>query len=47
MHRTFTKEHWHKLHSLLTNWKDNIHTIREQVGHLAKAQIELMHQKPV
>merc|ERR1712004_374204 len=44
MHRTFTKEHWHKLHTLLTNWKSNLHTIREQVGHLAKAQIDLMHQ---
>jgi len=44
MHRTFTREHWHKLHSLLTNWKSNAHTIREQVGHLAKAQIDLMHQ---
>merc|ERR1719468_717579 len=46
MHRTFTKEHWHKLHSLLNNWKSNLHTIREQVGHLAKAQIHLMHQTP-
>jgi len=46
MHRTFTKEHWHKLHSLLNNWKSNLHTIREQVGHLAKAQIDLMHQTP-
>ena len=44
MHRTFTREHWNKLHTLLTNWKTNLHTIREQVGHLAKAQIDLMHQ---
>merc|ERR1712241_128682 len=46
MHRSFTKEHWHKLHTLLTNWRSNLHTVREQVGHLAKAQIDLMHQTP-
>jgi translation initiation factor 3 subunit M len=45
MHRTFTKEHWHKLHTLLTNWRSNLHTVREQVGHLAKAQIDLMHNQ--
>jgi len=47
MHRTFTTEHWHKLHTLLTNWKTNLHTVREQVGHLAKAQIDLMHKQPM
>merc|ERR1711971_1230259 len=45
MHRTFTKEHWHKLHTLLINWRSNLHTVREQVGHLAKAQIDLMHNQ--
>lgn len=45
MHRTFTLQHWHKLHTLLTNWKTNLHTIREQLSHLATAQIEMIHQK--
>merc|ERR1719414_1020853 len=44
MQRTFTKEHWGKLHSLLTSWKGNLHTIREQIGQLAVAQMELMHE---
>lgn len=46
MHRTFTKQHWNNLHSLLKNWKENLHTTREQIGQLAQAQVELMrHQK--
>ena len=44
MQRTFTKEHWGKLHSLLTGWKGNLHTIREQIGQLAVAQIDLMRE---
>ncbi len=44
MHRTFTKQHWSKLHTLLTSWKSNLHVVREQIGHLATAQIELIHQ---
>ena len=44
MHRTFTTQHWNKLHVLLTSWKSNLHVIREQVGHLATAQIELIRQ---
>ena len=44
MQRTFTKEHWGKLHSLLTGWKGNLHTIREQIGQLALAQIDLMRE---
>ena len=44
MHRTFTQEHWHKLHTLLTNWRSNLHKVREQVGQLATAQIEIMKQ---
>lgn len=44
MHRTFTTQHWKKLHTLLTSWKSNLHVIREQIGHLASAQIELIHQ---
>jgi len=45
MHRTFTKQHWHNLHSLLQNWKTNLHTIRGQLSTLATAQIEMMHQQ--
>lgn len=44
MHRTFTKQHWNKLHTLLNSWKTNLHVIREQIGHLATAQIDLIHQ---
>lgn len=43
MHRTFDKAHWTQLHSLLTNWKTNLHTVREHIGHLAQMQIELIH----
>jgi len=43
MHRTFTPEHWSNLHTLLVNWKSNLHTVREHVGHLAQMQIELIH----
>jgi hypothetical protein len=32
MHRTFTTQHWKKLHTLLTSWKTNLHVIREQVS---------------
>jgi len=44
MHRTFTQEHWRKLHTLLTNWRSNLHTVREQVGRLATAQMDLIKQ---
>ncbi len=44
MHRTFTKQHWHSLHQLLTSWRDNLHGIRGQVGHLATAQVEMARQ---
>lgn len=43
MHRTFDAAHWSQLHSLLTNWKTNLHTVREHIGHLASMQIELIH----
>jgi len=43
MHRTFNKQHGTQLHSLLTNWKSNLHTVREQIGHLAQMQIEMIH----
>lgn len=47
MHRTFTKQHWSHLHNLLTSWRNNLHTIREQISHLATAQIEMIHQKKI
>ena len=31
MHRTFTKQHWHNLQGLLTNWRTNLHNLRGQV----------------
>jgi len=43
MHRTFDKAHWTQLHSLLTDWKTNLHTVREHIGHLAQMQIKLIH----
>jgi len=43
MHRTFTQQHWSNLHSLLTNWKSNLHTVRDHIGHLAQMQMELIH----
>jgi len=45
MHRTFGTEEWHQLHQLLTQWKNNIHTVKEQMQHVASAQIDLMHKK--
>ena len=45
MHRTFTKQHWNNLHGLLTSWRSNLHSVREQIGHLATAQVELMRQQ--
>ena len=42
MHRTFTEQHWNNLHTLLSNWRGNLHTIREQISHLANAQIEMI-----
>lgn len=47
MHRTFTKQHWTHLHTLLTSWRNNLHTIRDQISHLAQAQIEMIHQKKI
>jgi len=47
MHRTFTKQHWTHLHNLLTSWRNNLHTIRDQISHLAQAQIEMIHQKKI
>jgi len=44
MHRTFTMQHWTNLHQLLTSWKGNLHTTREQIAHLAAAQVEMMKQ---
>ena len=44
MHRTFTKQHWNSLHGLLTSWKGNLHTIREQIAHLSSAQGEMIRQ---
>ena len=47
MHRTFTTQHWTHLHQLLTSWKSNLHTIRENISHLASTQIEMIHQNKI
>lgn len=45
MHRTFGPGDWQQLHSLLTEWKNNIHTVKDQMQHVASAQVDLMHKK--
>lgn len=45
MHRTFGPGDWQQLHQLLTQWKSNIHTVKEQMQHVASAQVDLMHKK--
>jgi len=45
MHRTFGPGDWQQLHQLLIQWKTNIHTVKEQMQHVASAQIDLMHKK--
>lgn len=45
MHRTFGPGDWQQLHHLLTQWKANIHTVKEQMQHVASAQVDLMHKK--
>ena len=47
MHRTFTKQHWVHLHSLLTSWKTNLHTVRDHIGHIANRQMEMIHKKQI
>ena len=44
MHRTFTTQHWHNLHGLLTSWRGNLHTIREQISQLATAQVDMIRK---
>jgi len=43
--RTFGPGEWQQLHQLLSQWKNNIHTVKDQMNHVASAQIELMHKK--
>jgi len=45
MHRTFGPGDWQQLHQLLSQWKSNIHTVKEQMQHVASAQVDLMHKK--
>jgi len=44
MHRTFTKQHWHNLQGLLTNWRTNLHSLRGQIAHLSEAQNNMKRQ---
>ena len=41
MHRTFTKQHWHNLQGLLTNWRTNLHSLRGQVTDPISVQISV------
>jgi len=45
MHRTFGEADWQQLHTLLSQWKTNIHTVKDQMQHVASAQVDLMHKK--
>merc|ERR1719333_1787211 len=45
MHRTFGPGEWQQLHQLLSSWRNNIHTVKDQMHHVASAQIDLMHKK--
>lgn len=44
MHRTFGPGHWQQLHSTLSLWKANLQTVRDQMQHVASAQIEIIHK---
>jgi len=45
MHRTFGPGDWQQLHSLLSQWKNNLKTVKDQMQHVASTQVELMHKK--
>lgn len=45
MHRTFGPGDWQQLHQLLSQWKDNIKTVKDQMQHVASTQVDLMHKK--
>lgn len=45
MHRTFGPGHWQQLHSTLNLWKANLATVRDQMQHVASAQIEMIHKQ--
>lgn len=45
MHRTFGPGDWQQLHQLLSQWKENIKTVKDQMQHVASAQVDLMHKK--
>ena len=47
MHRTFTKQHWHNLHGLLSTWRDNLHNVRDQIGKIAQHQAEMKRSAQV
>jgi len=45
MHRTFGPGEWQQLHQLLSQWKNNIHIVKDQMQHVASTQIDYMHKK--
>jgi len=45
MHRTFGPGDWQQLHQLLSQWKNNLKTVKDQMQHVASTQVDLMHKK--
>jgi len=45
MHRTFGPGNWQELHSTLSLWKANLQTVRDQMQHVASAQIDIIHKQ--
>ena len=39
MHRTFGLGDWQQLYTLLTSWKENLNTVKEQLAHVASTQV--------
>jgi hypothetical protein len=39
MHRTFGLGDWQQLHTLLSAWKENLNTVKEQLAHVASTQV--------
>jgi hypothetical protein len=43
MHRTFGLGDWQQLHTLLSAWKENLNTVKEQLAHVASTQVITSH----
>jgi eIF3 subunit M, C-terminal helix len=42
MHRTFGLGDWQQLHTLLTSWKENLNTVKEQLANVASTQVWIL-----